>query len=72
MERVAIESSMLRSVGYDRTERVLEAEFTSGRVYRYLEVPPSVYRALMAAESKGSYFGDCIIGCYSYVPVRRR
>ena len=56
MRRTAVESSTMLSVGYDSTEHVLEIEFTSGVVYQYLEVPATIFKALMDADSKGRYF----------------
>ena len=56
IERTRVRSSALESVGYDQEQRVLEVEFTNGPVYQYFDVPPEVYRGLMAAESHGGYF----------------
>jgi hypothetical protein len=56
MLRQRVISSELRSVGYDRHNNVLEAEFRTGGVYRYFGVPPNVYAALIAAPSKGRFF----------------
>src|SRR5687768_5227731 len=60
MQRTQVESTMLRSVGYDPAVRVLELEFRNGRLYRYGEVEEETYRELMAAPSKGRYFLDHI------------
>lgn len=46
----------MRSVGYDASISVLEIEFWDGDVYRYGNVPFSVYVELMLAESLGCYF----------------
>lgn len=59
-------SSNLRSVGYDRAERILEIEFRSGGVYRYYDVPEATYRELMMAGSKGRYFIAFIRDSYQY------
>lgn len=56
MKPQGVESSAIRSVGYDDALALLEIEFTSGDVYRYHAVAPSVHAALMAADSKGRYF----------------
>jgi hypothetical protein len=69
MQRAQVESSMLRSVGYDPATRVLELEFRNGRLYRYAEVGEEIYRELMAAPSKGRYFLECIDDLYPYAPV---
>ena len=58
--RRAVESSVLASVGYDVKLRLLEIEFHSGAIYRYLEVPEEIFRRLLAAESKGQFFGAAI------------
>ena len=60
IKRQPLESSVLASVGYDVKLRLLEIEFHSGAIYRYLEVPEEIYRRLLAAESKGNFFGKNI------------
>ncbi|MGH8899147.1 MAG: KTSC domain-containing protein [Egibacteraceae bacterium] len=66
MQRIPVISTMLASVGYDPTTRTLEAEFTSGAVYRYSDVPPETYEGLMAADSHGRYFNAHIRDRYRY------
>ena len=40
MDRLPVDSSLIRSIGYDFSNSILEAELLpSGRVYRYFEVP---------------------------------
>ena len=70
MRRTAVDSTTLRSAGYSPTQRVLELEFTSGAVYQYLEVPASIYRRLIEAASKGTYFNHEIRDDYQAVRVR--
>ena len=60
IERKPVESSVLAAVGYDAGKRLLEIEFHSGAIYRYLEVPEEIHRRLLAAESKGHFFGASI------------
>ena len=60
IERTAVRSSALRSVGYDEDSQTLEIEFTNGAVYQYFDVPAEVYRGLMAAESHGRYFNQTV------------
>jgi hypothetical protein len=65
--RRPVESSVIRSIGYDLPSSVLEIEFAeSNRVYEYYDVPLSVYSRLMAAESPGSYFNEYVRDMYSY------
>ncbi len=70
MNREPVESSMIRSVGYDAATETLEVEFTSGTVYQYVEVPPEVHRELMEAGSCGSYMRACVIDAYDCRQVR--
>jgi hypothetical protein len=72
LKLVPVESSMLTAVGYDATNKELVAYFTSGAIWRYCGVPRSVYRELLAAESKGQYMRAEVIGVYPEYQVRRR
>lgn len=60
MRRVNFESTAIVSAGYDADAAVLEIEFSSGGLYRYLLVPPHIWRGLQEAESPGKYFGERI------------
>lgn len=56
MQRTAVTSSQIKSIGYDPATNTLEVEFTNGSVYQYADVPAETHRALMGAESIGRYF----------------
>jgi hypothetical protein len=58
MERKKVSPSSIRSVGYDDRNRVLEVEFSDGRVTQYSGVSAEVHRRLMSAPSIVSYFRD--------------
>ncbi len=58
MKRVALQSSSLRSLGYDPEQQILEVEFSSGVLYRYEAVPPEVVQALLEADSLGRHFNQ--------------
>ena len=58
MKRVALQSSSLRSLGYDPEQQILEVEFSSGALYRYEAVPPEVVQALLEADSLGRHFNQ--------------
>jgi hypothetical protein len=60
MERLAVSSSNLASVGYDNTSLTLEVEFNHGGVYQYYNVTEDVYFDLLNADSIGSYFSNNI------------
>lgn len=71
MLRKPVESSSLKSVGYDIVDGnlVLEVEFTRGAVYQYMQVPYDVYEQLMSAESVGSFFNKNIQKKYEFKKV---
>lgn len=56
MERTEVESTNIKSVGYDVDTKTLEVEFLTGAVYQYRDVPPEKYQELLEAESVGKYF----------------
>ncbi|HYQ15907.1 MAG TPA: KTSC domain-containing protein [Polyangiaceae bacterium] len=56
MLREVVESSSLRSIGYDRRTATLEIEFDGGGVYRYEDVPLEIWQGLRQADSKGKFF----------------
>lgn len=66
LQRQPVRSSNVASVGYDPTSRVLEVEFHSGGVYRYLNVPEGAYQALLSAPSVGSYLNAKIKDRYRF------
>lgn len=70
MRRRQVESTTVRSVGYERKSRILEIEFQSGVVYQYVDVPARVYEQLWKAESKGRYFNSEIRDTYEFVRVQ--
>ena len=69
MDRIAVTSSNLASVGYDEPTETLEIQFNDGSVYEYSAVPLDVYRGLMAAGSKGQYHHQFIRTTYQYARV---
>ena len=69
MKRQSVESSNLRSVGYDEFLLVLEIEFKSGAVYRYYGVPSEVHDELINAESVGKYFNANVKSKYNFLKV---
>ena len=60
VERQSLKSVILRSAGYDAANKVLEIEFTSGLVYRYLAVPEKVWSGLLTSTEAGKYFSEKI------------
>jgi len=60
MERIAVDSSSVMSVGYDPATFELEVEFRNGRRYRYQQVPIAAYRLLLQAPSIGVFLNEQI------------
>ena len=73
MQRIAVESSQIRSIGYepngDQTRGTLEIEFKQGWVYQYRNVPSEVHADLMASDSPGKYFNQNIRNRYEFERV---
>jgi hypothetical protein len=61
-----VESEATSVIDYDELSRGLVVTFTSGGRYRYENVPPSVYKDFIAAESHGRYFHEFIRDRYRY------
>jgi KTSC domain-containing protein len=64
MERKRVNSSKIRSAGYDPKSQTLELEFSDGRVVAYRGVSSEVHRQFMAAPSPASFFEDKIDESY--------
>jgi len=65
MDRKNIDSSMLRSIGYDADSSTLELEFNSGAVWQYFDFPESLWYEFEAAESQGKFYHQQIKNQYS-------
>ena len=70
MERKRVNSSSIRSVGYEAHTRTLEVEFSNGSITQYQNVPPEIYRRFTSAPSPTSYFRDEIEENYTARRVR--
>ena len=66
MKRKQVQSSNIRSIGYNCSLGVLEIEFNGGTVYYYKEVRPDVVIELLLADSIGAYFASNIKTKYQY------
>ena len=58
----ALSSKILAAAVYDSTQEKLQLEFCDGSRYTYSEVPPGLFRGLLAAPSKGRFFNQYIRG----------
>jgi len=58
MPRKPVRSSNIASIGYDESSKTLEVEFLNGAIYQYYNVPLSIYKGLMTAQSHGGYLDE--------------
>jgi hypothetical protein len=64
-----VQSSVIRSIGYNALARTLMIEFRQGRTYRYFDVPEFLYRGFILARSKGAYFSTRINSRFRFEEV---
>jgi len=70
--REPVASTGLSTVGYSKRLHALEIEFHDGSVYRYLDVPLSVYREMTATDSKARYYNQHVKGKFRCLRVKAR
>lgn len=63
---VAVESSMINSLGYDKQERNMVVEFANGSEYIYYDVPERVFKRMKDSDSVGQYFHNKIKDQYDW------
>ena len=71
IDRQPVTSTSIASIGYDARTRMLDVEFRSGAIYRYLQVPNAVASGFKNAPSKGGYFVRHIRGKFAFRQIRR-
>jgi KTSC domain-containing protein len=72
MQRVALNSTLLQSAGYQDQLTLPELESRNGAVYHYFDVSPQTFQELLRAESKGAYFNASIrhrFACSGILPA---
>lgn len=67
VEMLDVQSSNIKSVGYDAEAKELYVQFSSG-LYKYINVEPIIFEGLKLAESKGKYM-NLVKKTYTYVKV---
>ena len=65
MDRKRVNSSKIRSIGYDEKSQTLEIEFTNGQVTQYVKVYPEVYRRFLAAPNPTTFYDDKFAEAYT-------
>jgi hypothetical protein len=70
MKKTAVlTSSMLKSASYETETRILEIEFTSGKVYPYFNFTADAWAKFIAAPSHGKHFNQFIKGKDEYMGI---
>jgi hypothetical protein len=67
VQRQLVESSIIRSIGYDAANLVLQIEFTRGIIRDYEDVPVTVFEEMMNARSKGKFYLKNIKNNFDFV-----
>lgn len=70
MKKRLIKSTVIKSIGYDNNQKVLEVEFADGNVYQYNRVPPLRFASLIRARSKGYYLAKKIKPRFDFRKVK--
>ena len=70
--RQPVHSHALAAVGYSKRLHALEVEFVNGAIYRYINVPPEIYRDLLDAPSKAQFYDANVRGRFPAVHVKPR
>jgi len=63
-------SSVVAAIRYFPLKSILRVVFVSGSVYDYKKVPEKIYKAMKAADSKGTYLNKYIKGHYAYEKLK--
>lgn len=66
---IKVNSSNIAAIHYDFDDSSLYIQFNSGRCYRYLDVPHSVYNGFLNTSSYGKYFNSVIKDKFDYEKV---
>ena len=65
--RQFIDSSMLKSIGYDAERQVLVLEFAGYEtIYEYYNVPSDIHEALLESDSVGRTFNQLVRNHFNY------
>ncbi len=66
---VSLDSTTLAAVAYDDRRCELQLDFRDGARYAYSGVAPELFRDLLCATSKGSFFNQYIRGRFPYAKL---
>ena len=69
MKRKEVESSIISTIGYDKSESTLEIEFKNGMIYQYFDVPRKMHKKLVKASCVDHVLNTSIRNVYPYKSV---
>ncbi len=69
MKREDVDSSIISTIGYDKSENTLELEYKNGIIYQYFDVPPKMYKKLIKASCVDHFLNTSIRNVYPYKSV---
>ena len=69
MNRLSLDSSTIKGIGYDAKSSILEIEFHTGEIRQYDEVPLKIFQKLLTSSSHGGYFISNIKNKFKYRKV---
>jgi len=67
---IAFDSEVLAAAAYDAEHSMLQLDFRNGSLYCYFDVPPRLWEALIAADSKGIFFHRAIRGHFRHLRLK--
>lgn len=70
MIRQPIDSTSIKSVGFDPAQSILEVEFHNGGIYQYQGVAEAVFHEFMEASSRGAFLNEHIKPRYPFFKVQ--
>jgi hypothetical protein len=68
IKMVKVESSCIKSIGYEEEKNELFVEFNSGKIYKHPDCSKTLYENFMNSTSKGRFLNDYFVGS-NYVKV---
>jgi hypothetical protein len=66
---IAVESSVIKRIGYDEETQILAVEFKNNKTYCYADVPKDMFDAFVNAGSIGMFFSENIKDEYDVIPA---
>lgn len=72
IERKKVKSTLIKSLGYDEVALLLEVEFHTKEVSRFINVQKHTYEEMLKASSIGSYFIQNITNSYPNRFIREK